>query len=688
MKLKRVFLSLTLALAIVFIIGTGTLEAATLTVCPAGPPTCDYSSIQDAIDDASSADTVEVRAGTYNENITMKDGVDVVNNPGDTPVIDGGETDSVVTFSGALSNGSTLDGFDIKNAGSNPGIYVQGTGAGITNSTTIKDCLIHGNSGPGIKVDGNGTNTTAPIIDNNEIYGNTEEGIYILNGGSASEDAVILNNTIRENTLAGINIGGASYVTVGEDNIVRDNYAGIAFDTGAPTSSRPVEIIGNDIFSNDEGGISLKDAITGEVTITQNDIHENTKGGIGIQNSCELVITENDIYENFRGGIHTGTDVADPGGFGGSPGSADLNIRKNKVHNNGRSGYGGGIDVRHAEGIIYNNLAYRNHRVGIRFGDWIDEIINNTVVNNGQNDSGGGIIYDDIYASGSVNDPPEGYPPVPLPIRNNISAYNEKAGVRACFTNTENSEERDYNLFYGNYRWSSVHGWYNDPDCGWPPGFTVLSCPNQQYGGCGVQLGDSGWELTDPHDKMANPLFVYDCLTDDNTTTGNTPGGGTYILFDLHRGYPETATTYEITDVRLYGSATTYTWDVYVGNNPSGCTGAWGTQVYDDWVVGGTTAWYETSVTKTSGRYIKLVTTADIDENTIFEFDYKSTQTGGDWQTPVMVVYECTDIAQDNYELLSGSPAIDSGDPDSSYNDEDSSRNDMGAYGGPDPIDW
>ena len=39
-----------------------------------------------------------------------------------------------------------------------------------------------------------------------------------------------------------------------------------------------------------------------------------------------------------------------------------------------------------------------------------------------------------------------------------------------------------------------------------------------------------------------------------------------------------------------------------------------------------------------------------------------------------------------DFRLAENSPCIDAGDPDSIYNDVDGSRNDMGAFGGPDPI--
>jgi hypothetical protein len=142
--------------------------------------------IQDAIDVSSPGDTVEVRAGTYAENITMTDGVHLVKQSGDTPVIDGGGTGSAVVFDGEYLTGSTLDGFVVINGGSNGGIHIRGTGAGIDNMTTIKNCSIYENSGPGINIDGS-VATSAPTIDNNEIYGNSQEGIYIMDAGSLLE---------------------------------------------------------------------------------------------------------------------------------------------------------------------------------------------------------------------------------------------------------------------------------------------------------------------------------------------------------------------------------------------------------------------------------------------------------------------------------------------------------------------
>jgi parallel beta-helix repeat protein len=370
---------------------------------------------------------------------------------------------------------------------------------------------------------GAGCNIT---IDNNEIDNNSD-GQYGLRAPGIRVDDVskvtITRNTIHDHMQAGIAIANNSDVTIGAEssvtgdiadiqsqygNDIYSNYAGISFGFKKTKPSNGTFVIrGNQIYSNKAGlggGIAVTREVAGTILIKQNEIYDNYRGGISIQDDCTAEIIQNDIHDQYlRAGIHTGRNGQNWFGVDGG-GGAVLTIRQNKVHDNSNTARGGGIDVRHAAGTIENNLVYNNGKAGIRFGDWITEIINNTVVNNGNdtNDQGGGIIYDELDELHT--DPPSGVPPAPLLILNNISAHNQKAGIRACFDNTPGFEERDYNLVYQNNGRTDNCGWYTFGGISY---VDDLRCANMQFGGCGAHV-PRPLEMDGPHDIIANPMFV------------------------------------------------------------------------------------------------------------------------------------------------------------------------------------
>jgi hypothetical protein len=347
---------------------------------------------------------------------------------------------------------------------------------------------IYNNGMAGIRLDGSNLGFNPVLIQNNTISDNDKAGIRLIDvgfyydppGPDPPEDPVfaeILDNTIYGQTQAGINIGGTTYADIA-DNTIFNNYSGIAFQNGSQPSSGTVNIKENKIFINTHAGITVRDAITGVVTIAGNDILYNVRAGIGIINSCNLVINRNEIHDNYRGGIRTGgfvdddyfansntecTDYYDPYdcctgpgtgtcnstvGFIGNTDSAFLDVSQNKVYGNGTSGYGAGMNIRHASGTVYNNLVYENPRAGIKYGNYIDEIINNTVVGNGDDwFVGSGIVYDSL--DGYVTDEPSGDGPA-IPIRNNISALNTMTGIKTGTMACLSGDYRDYNLLYGN----------------------------------------------------------------------------------------------------------------------------------------------------------------------------------------------------------------------------------------------
>jgi parallel beta-helix repeat protein len=130
-------LALVLSLAVVALPMAGTVEATVINV-PA-----DYPTIQQAVDNATADDTINVAAGTYNETITLKDGVEILGAGADVTTIDGGGSGRVVTGYN-VSSTTKLDGFTITNGnatGDGGGIYLSNN-----SSPTISNCVFEGNS--------------------------------------------------------------------------------------------------------------------------------------------------------------------------------------------------------------------------------------------------------------------------------------------------------------------------------------------------------------------------------------------------------------------------------------------------------------------------------------------------------------------------------------------------------------
>jgi hypothetical protein len=511
--------------------------------------------------------------------------------------------------------------------------------------------------------------------ENNNIYGNYI-GIRIWNNCLEEVPtrgfAHIRNNQITDSWRPGIRAEGFDEIIIYGNDISHNGIvlggmgAGIRVEHNQHVVPGPIIIQRNNVYGNKYAGIRQQDYVPNPrlMTIAENNVYQNGWGGIRINpldlSTYVLDIVKNNVTANGRGGITTGVPSSRP--------NITLNIRQNKVCKNTDTTYGGGIDVRQPAGTIENNLVFGTHRGGIRFGDNITKIKNNTVVSNGKPNGtrGGGIIYTDQVGT-EVTDPPTGNPPAPLLIRNNISAYNKKAGIRACFDNT--GLERDYNLVYLNNAVADDCGWYTFGGVSY---VDDLRCANMQFGGCGAHV-PRPLEMDGPHDIIADPLFVN--MDDDNyhlqdlspgkdagddgsdmgcyggaypihnlidvtTSTGNNPAGGDYVMFGL-------GSVYTVTDVRLYrpvGSTAT-TWDVYVGDDSGGCTGGWGTNVGTVSLT--STGWNEIDVTDASAAFIKLVCTShgSVPENSIAEFDYKKDEDSSVyWHMPSIVVPDCTDI--------------------------------------------
>ncbi|MCD6384067.1 MAG: right-handed parallel beta-helix repeat-containing protein [Thermoplasmata archaeon] len=169
----------------------------------------DFTSIQTAINFASSGDTIYVWDGTYNENIRINKRLSVIGNGTTRTIIDGGGSGDVVDIT---ADGVKFSGFTVRNSGSSwgdAGIEISGSNCEVYFNN------ITGNTF-GIHFTGEGG-----IIANNIIINNSRYGLYSSYG---SELYIQYNIFISDNVSISL-ISSDFFLVMG--NIIRNSRIGI-----------------------------------------------------------------------------------------------------------------------------------------------------------------------------------------------------------------------------------------------------------------------------------------------------------------------------------------------------------------------------------------------------------------------------------------------------------------------------
>lgn len=329
-----------------------------------------YSTIQEAIDNATFGDTIRVWSGVYIENLVISTRIKLIGNGSLSTIIDGSGTDWVSTIEITTSE-VNISGFSI--IGSTlTGIYV-----GFCSNVRIFNNSISNNDNNGIEI----IESENVVIENNNITQNNYTGITVCN----SRLCYISNNTISK-TEEGVSLDFSSSITISNNTFIG---CGVVIETSSwsdyfshwtshnidgkntingktliywknktsgtvPAGAGEVIIancknimIDNQNCSNTSVGVLI--GISDKVTV-KNCICSFNTNGIIIQMSNNMTLSNNNISYNLNNGLYLY--------------QSSSNIFSNNMcdHN---AFYGINLDWSCNNNIISNNTCNYNHDVGL-----------------------------------------------------------------------------------------------------------------------------------------------------------------------------------------------------------------------------------------------------------------------------------------------------------------------------------
>jgi parallel beta-helix repeat protein len=178
-----------------------------------------YTTIQEAIENASDGDTVFVYNGTYYENLAIAKSINLKGENKDTTIIIA--KDNNVDIISIAQTTIVISGFTLMNASNGNGISITGSSNNIilncsvsgnkqgivftrSNYNTITDCIISNNTGKGINIWGSSNNTINLCEVSNNDYGMYIWNMsYVIHEETGTSPVYYTNST--NNTISGNN---------------------------------------------------------------------------------------------------------------------------------------------------------------------------------------------------------------------------------------------------------------------------------------------------------------------------------------------------------------------------------------------------------------------------------------------------------------------------------------------------
>lgn len=220
----------------------------------------DYRSIQKAIDNAATGDTIEVRPGTYSEQLVLDKTITLVAPQGAT--LDGSNIvgeEPGITIAAESGAEPVVDGFTITRH------YIGVAASNTVGSWSIRNATIRQNRDEGIEAE---ETHGAWVVKNTTIERNGDDGI---DGDTSTGAWTVQNATVLRNSGDGIDVENASGPWTVRTTTIRVNEQGVVtLNSNGDWTIRASVISDNQISGVNAGGTS------GKWTVAATSLHNNS----------------------------------------------------------------------------------------------------------------------------------------------------------------------------------------------------------------------------------------------------------------------------------------------------------------------------------------------------------------------------------------------------------------------------
>jgi parallel beta-helix repeat protein len=194
-----------------------------------------YTTIQGAINNASSGATIFVRKGTYYEHLVINKTITLVGEDSNSTIIDGYKTNNVIHI---RANNVTVKSFTVRNSGT----YLYGILVDhYKGNVIINNKVIYNYEGIGLLY------SSGNVVCDNTILSN-DDGVYLY----YSSNNVVSNNTISSSYYDGVDLYYSSNNVVSGNILLHNEFNGISLYYSSSNVVR-----GNTILSSNYYGIYL-----------------------------------------------------------------------------------------------------------------------------------------------------------------------------------------------------------------------------------------------------------------------------------------------------------------------------------------------------------------------------------------------------------------------------------------------